>query len=47
MFNLYNSAYVREYKTILDSGFHAVDSGSQVLDSAALVSGSGILDTSC
>ena len=27
------SSYVREFKTVLDSGLHAVDSGFQVLDS--------------
>ena len=27
------SPHIRESKTILDSGFHAVDSGFQVLDS--------------
>ena len=26
------SPHVREYKTVLDSGFHAVDSGLQVVD---------------
>ena len=28
------SQYVRESKTVLDSGFHATDSGFQVLDSS-------------
>ena len=29
----HNSSHVRESKTVLDSGFHAVDSGIQLLDS--------------
>ena len=28
------SPYVRESQTVLDSGFHVVDSGSQALDSS-------------
>ena len=35
---------VRESKTVLHSGFHAVDSGFQVLDSSVL-SGTWILDS--
>ena len=33
------SHYVRKYKTVLDSGFHAVDSGFQTINSGFLVSG--------
>ena len=38
------SPHVRESLTVLDSGFHAVDSGLQVLDSEFLFSGTGIPD---
>ena len=38
------SPLVRESKTVLHSGFHAVDSGFQVLDSSVL-SGTWILDS--
>ena len=38
------SPHVRESMTFLDSGFHAVDSGLQVLDSGFLFSGPCIPD---
>ena len=38
------SPHVRESMTVLDSGFHAVDSGLQVPDSGFLFSGTGIPD---
>ena len=38
------SPHVRESMTVLDSGFHAVDSGLQVLDFGFLFSGTGIPD---
>ena len=38
------SPHVRESMTVLDSGFHAVNSGLQVLDSGFLFSGTGIPD---
>ena len=37
--------YVRESKTILDSGFCVIDSGLKVLDSGFFVSGLGFLIT--
>ena len=39
------SVALREYKTVLDSGLHAVDSGFVKLDFRLLVSGAGIRDT--
>ena len=39
------SPFVRESKTLLDSGFHVLDSGFQVLDSGIFVSGTWILDS--
>ena len=39
------SRHVRESKTVLDSRFHTVDSGLQVLDSEFFVSGTLILDS--
>ena len=33
MYLVFISLHVRESRTVLDSGFHAVDSGSRVLDS--------------
>ena len=38
------SPHVRESMTVLDSGFHAVDSGLQVLDFGFLFSGTRIPD---
>ena len=38
----YHSPHIRESRTVLDSGFHAVNSGSQVLDSKFFVSGTWI-----
>ena len=37
------SHQVRESKTVLDSGFHAMDSGLQVLYSGFFISGTWIL----
>ena len=34
MLAVFLSLHVRESKTVLDSGFHTVDSGFQVLDSS-------------
>ena len=36
---------LREYKTVLDSGFHTADSRFQVLDSSLCRSGTWILDS--
>ena len=41
------SPHVREYKTVLDSGFHAVDSGFQLPDSRTFFSGTWIPDSNC
>ena len=41
------SPHVREYKTVLDSGFHAVDSGFQLPDSRPFFSGTWIPDSNC
>ena len=38
------SHYVRKYKTVLDSGFHDVDSGFQTIIFGFLVSGTWIPD---
>ena len=39
------SPHIRESKTVLDSGFHAVDSRFQQLDSGFFVSGTWIPDS--
>lgn len=39
-----DSPYVRQSKTVLNSGFHATDSGFHLLDSRFFVSGVGIPD---
>ena len=41
------SPSVRVSKTVLDSGFYAVDSGSQLLGSGFLVRGTLIPDSNC
>ena len=40
-----SSFHVRKCRTVLDSGFHAVDSGFQVLHSGVFVRGTWILDS--
>ena len=42
---MFRLPYVRESKTVLDSGFHVMDSGFQVLDCGFFVSGSWIPDS--